>query len=159
MALQILDLVLVKGMLGGGGGPDGGPQGRLTVLDVAREHAEEFETCLRQLDEAQNLNQTTRLGSAWGEMNWYHQKHGREMDGIARIRCKFKCAGRFVYRLTCWKAPRPEATHVYRIPGLLFDDTVPEGVGIVVCGKRIIGKMAYGTPACSCRHIESPTFG
>lgn len=48
MAVQAFDLVLVKAMLGGGADPTVDLGGGLTVLDVAREHAEEFETCLRR---------------------------------------------------------------------------------------------------------------
>jgi hypothetical protein len=115
-------------------------------------------TTLLGMETAQKHTTDTRIGDMWREINWRQEMHGSEMEGIARVRCKF-CAARFIYRLTCWEEPRPEAAQVYRIPGLFFDLTVPEGVGMVVCGKRIIGKMAFGTPACSCRRMEPVVIG
>ena len=45
-------------------------------------------------------------------------------------------------------------SQVYRIPGLLYDETVPDGTGLVMSGEKIIGKMTYGTPACQCHRLE-----
>jgi hypothetical protein len=132
------------------------------VMDVPRREAlrkiaAEL-TSLLTLECSQQQTDDTRIGDMWREMNWYWEMHGSELEGIARVRCKF-CAGRFVYRLVCWEDPRPEAAQVYRIPGLLFDQTVPEGVCLVVSGTRIIGKMAYGAPACDCHRMESVCLG
>ena len=57
-----------------------------------------------------------------------------------------------------WEAPKRFA-QVYRIPGLLYDDSIPEGVGLVIKGKGIIGKMQYGMPACSCHKRELVEIG
>lgn len=48
MAVQSFDLILVKAILVDGADPTVDLGGGLTVLDVAREHAAEFESCLRR---------------------------------------------------------------------------------------------------------------
>jgi hypothetical protein len=40
---------------------------------------------------------------------------------------------------------------VYRIPGLSFAETLKGGVGLVICGGRIIERMLYGLPTCTCQ--------
>lgn len=40
---------------------------------------------------------------------------------------------------------------VYRIPGLLYAETLEGGVGLVIRGGRITGRMLYGPPACTCQ--------
>jgi hypothetical protein len=96
----------------------------------------------------------SRIEMAAKEADWY----GKRMEGLARIRCKF-CARRSLFRLRAWEEPKPEIAQVYRIPGLLYDKTVPEGVGLVICKKRILGKMTSGTPACECHRSELVEVG
>ncbi|GAP87306.2 hypothetical protein SAMD00023353_2701090 [Rosellinia necatrix] len=100
----------------------------------------------------------SRIGAASEEARWY----GRRLEGLAVVRCR-GCARDFLFRATVWDPPPPPppttttsaaATEMYRIPGLLYDDTVAGGVGLVVREGRIVGKMAYATPACGCRVRE-----
>lgn len=100
----------------------------------------------------------SRLDNAAGEAEWFHREYGRAMEGIAQVSCKI-CGRRAVYRMTMWEKPMLDATQLYRIPGLLYDDSVPEGVGIVVDGGRIIGKTMYGTPACKCARLQYVELG
>ena len=43
---------------------------------------------------------------------------------------------------------------LYRVPGLQYERSLKDGVGIIVTEKRILGRMVYGVHACSCRNIE-----
>jgi hypothetical protein len=95
----------------------------------------------------------SRMEVAFGEAHWYLQEYGKSMEGISRVCCKF-CGQRSIFRLTLWETPSPGVAQVYRIPGLLYDLTIPEGVGIVLWDQQIIGKMIYGTPACECHILE-----
>lgn len=90
----------------------------------------------------------SRLNMAYGEVNWYLKVHGKAMEVLVQVQCS--CMGRrYLFRLTCWAPPTPKSvTRIYRIPGLLFDETVRDGVGIVLSDGKIIGKMSYGPPAC-----------
>ncbi|KAF7555485.1 hypothetical protein G7Z17_g2171 [Cylindrodendrum hubeiense] len=100
----------------------------------------------------------SRLELAAGEADWYLREYGKAMEGIGRVSCKI-CGWRSIFRLTMWEEPTPDIAQVYRISGLLYDDSVPDGVGIVMEGKRIIGKMMYGTPACECSQLELVEMG
>ncbi|KAM5361434.1 hypothetical protein ACJZ2D_013124 [Fusarium nematophilum] len=100
----------------------------------------------------------SRLDIAHAQAQWYTDKYGREMDGLCRIRCR-SCARRSLSRLTLWDIPKPESAQVHRIPGLLFDETIPEGVGLVICDGVLIGKMMYGTPACECHRLGRVNLG
>jgi len=100
----------------------------------------------------------SRLEAASGEAQWFVREYGRSMEGIGQVFC-IACGMRSIFRLTVWEPPPPEAATVYRIPGLVYDDAVPEGVGMVVLGKRVVGKMMYGTPACECKRMEFVELG
>ncbi|KAI1356713.1 hypothetical protein F5Y01DRAFT_265578 [Xylaria sp. FL0043] len=92
----------------------------------------------------------SRIKAASEEAQWYKKK----LEGLATVKCK-GCSQDFLFRATVWDPPTTTAAaEMYRIPGLLYDDTVPEGVGLVICEGRIVGKMAYATPACECRISE-----
>jgi hypothetical protein len=47
---------------------------------------------------------------------------------------------------------------IYRIPGLGFENSYPNGVGVLLSGKRIVGRMFYGTPSCSCKPMDLMGF-
>jgi hypothetical protein len=100
----------------------------------------------------------SRLAITSAEAEWYREQYGKFMEGISRVSCKF-CERLSIFRLTLWEKHTPEASQIYRIPGLLYDETVPEGVGLVICGRKIIGKMIYGTPACECHKLEIVDLG
>ena len=75
---------------------------------------------------------------------------------LGKVLC-MSCGKDFVFRLELHEkmdAP-PRDCKVYRIPGLQFDEAMENGVGLVVSGTRIIGKMIYGTRACRCRFLQS----
>jgi hypothetical protein len=99
------------------------------------------------------LSTLSRIKVASEEAQWYKRK----MEGLAVAKCK-GCSQEFLFRVTMWDPPTPTpamaAAEMYRIPGLLYDDTVTEGTGLVLCNGRILGKMAYATPACECRITE-----
>lgn len=44
---------------------------------------------------------------------------------------------------------------VYRIPGLVYAGSVENGVGLVLDGERITGRMFHGPPACECLLTET----
>jgi hypothetical protein len=108
---------------------------------------------LMRLDRPEDEAGLSRFSLAAKEVAWY----GANMESLARINCK-TCSQRSLFRLVVWEAPKSFA-QVYRIPGLLYDETIPEGAGLVIDGKRIIGKMLYGTPACNCRKSEMVEIG
>ncbi|KAF5672733.1 hypothetical protein FDENT_10535 [Fusarium denticulatum] len=100
----------------------------------------------------------SRLELAAGEADWFLREYETPMEGISQIRCKI-CGRRSVFRLVMWGEPTPDVAQVYRIPGLLYDENIPDGIGIVVEHDRILGKMIYGTPACVCSKFEFVELG
>jgi hypothetical protein len=113
---------------------------------------------LLKLDKKGKHTADSRLAITSAEAEWYREEYGKYMEGIGRVSCKF-CGRRSIFRFTLWEKPAPEVSQVYRIPGLLYDETVPEGVRLVICGQKIIGKMTYGTPACECHRLEIVDLG
>ncbi|KAI1156159.1 hypothetical protein F4825DRAFT_446903 [Nemania diffusa] len=91
----------------------------------------------------------SRIKAAGEEAQWY----GKKLEGLAAVRCK-GCARDALFRATVWDPPAAGVAEMYRVPGLLYDDTVVGGVGLMVAAGRIVGKMAYATPACECRLSE-----
>jgi len=97
----------------------------------------------------------SRIKAASEEAQWYKTK----LEGLAAVKCK-GCSRNFLVRATVWDPPSPApatamaVAEMYRIPGLLYDDTIAEGVGLIICDGRILGKMAYAPPACECRISE-----
>jgi hypothetical protein len=91
----------------------------------------------------------SRLNMALGEVEWNKNKKSLALDGIAEV-CCLSCKRRSLFRLLCWAPPEPGVTEVFRIPELLFDETFPQGVGLVVTNGLIGGKMSSGTPSCDC---------
>ena len=132
---------------------------RVEQAGVSRrlELAKKMSTALKLSNKGKYARES-RLESAVGEAEWFLREYERAMEGIGRVSCKI-CGRRSIFRLTMWEEPTLDLAQVYRIPGLLYDDTIPEGVGIVVEGKRIIGKMMYGTPACDCSRLELVELG
>ncbi|KAI1874601.1 hypothetical protein JX265_004809 [Neoarthrinium moseri] len=97
---------------------------------------------------------TSRLQSARDDAEFF----GKKKEGLASVRCT-TCAGLFLYRVTAWEELVPQEARLYRIPGLLYDDTLPDGVGIAVANGKIVGRMAYATPACECHPEEAVELG
>ncbi|KAG4255594.1 hypothetical protein FPRO03_04543 [Fusarium proliferatum] len=111
-----------------------------------------------KLSKEGKLARESRLELAAGEADWFLREYSTPMEGISQIRCKI-CGRRSVFRLVMWGEPTPDVAQVYRIPGLLYDENVPDGIGIVVERDMIIGKMIYGTPACGCCKFEFVELG
>jgi hypothetical protein len=108
------------------------------------------------LDRRSRHSADSRLSMALGEVEWNKNKKSLAVDGIAEVQC-LSCPQRSLFRLLCWTPPELGVTEVFRIPDLLYDETVPQGVGLVVTGGVIEGKMSNGTPACDCsayRRVE-----
>ena len=72
-------------------------------------------------------------------------------DSIDLVECP-SCEKAFVYRVYHYNGGNEMLNaSVYRIQGLGYEGTLPNGVGLVVKNGRIVGKMVYGTPACECQ--------
>ncbi|KAF2968934.1 hypothetical protein GQX73_g4620 [Xylaria multiplex] len=130
---------------------------RLSVLAFKGEHRSETLQVSNKLLSVLGLglpekeSSLSRIKAATQEAQWYKKK----LEGLAVVRCK-GCRRDFLLRATVWDHSALEAApaEMYRIPGLLYDDTIAEGVGLVISAGRIVGKMAYATPACECRIKE-----
>lgn len=70
---------------------------------------------------------------------------------IATVRCH-SCGQCSPFSLQTLGRPS-DVAEVYRIPGVQYEQTLKNGVGIVVSRNLIIGRMIYGTPACLCFKI------
>lgn len=123
------------------------------MLDLSRQMVR-----LLQLDKPGKQAADSRMTITHAEAQWYADKYSRDMECLGRVRCKF-CAQRSLFRLTLWENPKLESAQLYRIPGLLFDETIPDGVGLVVCEGLVTGKMIYGTPSCKCHRSERVNLG
>lgn len=66
-----------------------------------------------------------------------------------------RCGKHAMFRTGLWADPSSVLGAVlYRIPGLQYDLTLKNGVGMIVKEGRILGRMLYGTPACECLEIK-----
>jgi len=135
---------------------------RLSHLQIQGEHqSESMKFCnkflsLLGLGLPEKQSSISRIKAAQQEMQWYRATgpHEFNIGALATVKCK-GCSGSFLFRILLWDKSAPDATkELYRIPGLLYDDTLAEGVGLVVCNGKIIGKTAYATPACECKINE-----
>ena len=81
------------------------------------------------------------------EKRFFADKHA-----LLIVRCP-SCGESALQRVALWHAPKGQAK-LYRIPELSFWRTVPNGVGLVMEGTKIIGRMIYGTPTCGCHNAE-----
>ncbi|KAE9365596.1 hypothetical protein N431DRAFT_488713 [Stipitochalara longipes BDJ] len=78
-------------------------------------------------------------------------------DSIDLVECA-SCEKAFVYRLYHYTGGKDMLNaEVYRIQGLGYEGTLPDGVGLVVKNGRVVGKMVYGTPACQCQVMRVVT--
>ncbi|KAH8596875.1 hypothetical protein B0O99DRAFT_618832, partial [Bisporella sp. PMI_857] len=65
------------------------------------------------------------------------------------------CGKHALFRIGAWEDPSSMlGSTLYRIPGLEYDLTLKNGIGMAVKDGRILGRMLYGTPACACHEIE-----
>jgi len=80
--------------------------------------------------------------------------HEGAMDGepVCKVRC-MGCRTVTLFRLDLRDTGGAGQT-VYRIPGLSYSESVEDGVGLVISGDRITGRMLYGPPACNCDQLD-----
>ena len=76
-------------------------------------------------------------------------RHG---EPICQVRCH-NCRRITLFRLDLRETGR-EGDKIYRIPGLCYSKTVENGVGLVLKGGRITGRMLYGPPTCDCSVLQ-----
>ncbi len=80
--------------------------------------------------------------------------------GYAGLSCLFSvfcpsCHGTFVFRAGLFEPPCNFGDYIaYRIPGLKYHYSHSNGMGIVMKDGRIVGRMAWATPACECSETE-----
>ena len=91
-----------------------------------------------------------RLSFAKHTQSSYGWKHA---DSLATVECQ-SCNTRSVFRLAMWKIVNTPLK-LYRIPGLRFQHSMENGVGLAISRNRICGRMIYGTPACDCHGREA----
>lgn len=71
-------------------------------------------------------------------------------DPICKVRCP-ECRRVALFRLDL-RETGGVGQKVYRIPGLAYEGSIKDGVGLVIDNEgRITGRMFYGPPACDCR--------
>jgi hypothetical protein len=73
-------------------------------------------------------------------------------ESVCQVRCH--CCQRLVLFRLDLRETGQEGDKVYRIPGLCYSNTVENGVGLVLNGGRITGRMLYGPPACDCSVLQ-----
>lgn len=89
----------------------------------------------------------------------YLQHHGSSMhlahwQAIIEAMCP-ACHDSFLFRAALYESPTEVRGAVaYRIPGLQYHLTRPEGVGLLVKNGKIVGRMAWACPTCPCHQRE-----
>ncbi|RGP75794.1 hypothetical protein FLONG3_5551 [Fusarium longipes] len=78
---------------------------------------------------------------------------------IAGITC-LGCRRTFVHKVASFVLPS-ELQHAtaYRIAGLEYASSHTNGVGLLVKNSRVVGRMVWATPACTCERTETVTLG
>jgi hypothetical protein len=77
---------------------------------------------------------------------------------LCLVRCR-GCNTLSTIQLYLFRGRSPETqVQIYRIPGLGFEKSYPNGVGVLLSGKKIVGRMLYGTPSCSCKSMDLMDF-
>lgn len=80
---------------------------------------------------------------------------GGRFGGLFIVCCN-SCRTHSVFHAGTWEMPSfiLDAT-LYRIPGLQYEWSLKDGVGIIVKDERILGRMGlWKTHACSCRTLK-----
>jgi hypothetical protein len=79
---------------------------------------------------------------------------GNAGNYVCLVRCN-GCNVPFVCRLYFYYgkpfAPYPK---VYRILGLQYTVSYPNGVGLIISNDHIVGRMMFGSPSCECKLME-----
>ena len=70
--------------------------------------------------------------------------------------CCTTCHKHFLLRAAFFEKPSSLIGAIlYRIPGLQYEASLADGVGIIVKNKRIFGRVIYAVRSCPCRLIET----
>jgi hypothetical protein len=71
-------------------------------------------------------------------------------NSLCRVRCD-ACKQTSTFRLYLFPSNQnPVSLQVFRIPGLKYESSQRNGVGLVLSDHKIVGRMLYGIPACAC---------
>ena len=76
----------------------------------------------------------------------------RSRESVCKVKCTI-CGLAYLIRLYIWSQPGENA-YLYRIPGLRYEYSMPDGVGLVLENHRIIGRMRLGVKNCDCCKVE-----
>jgi hypothetical protein len=108
------------------------------------------------------LGLDSHVPGRFGNVSRHILSRGRAMlrkdrgEGDGEPLCWVRCAGCFALfpiRLDLRPSAKANA-RVYRIPGLEYWGTIPNGVGLVIQEGRVVGRMLYGGSTCVCRMPE-----
>ncbi|KAF5968959.1 hypothetical protein FBULB1_10472 [Fusarium bulbicola] len=84
--------------------------------------------------------------------------HCRPYDYTVGITCT-GCGRMFAHKVGSFVLPTElRNAKAYRIPGLKYLCSEKDGLAILVQGDKIVGRMIWATPACSCRKTEVVTL-
>ncbi|RBA20724.1 hypothetical protein FPRO05_08171 [Fusarium proliferatum] len=84
--------------------------------------------------------------------------HCRPYDYTVGIACT-GCNRMFAHKVGSFVLPTElRNARAYRIPGLKYLCSEKDGLAILIQGDRIVGRMIWATPACSCRKTEAVTL-
>lgn len=81
------------------------------------------------------------------------ERAGLYDDTIGAVRCS-GCKGTFLYRFHILKGAG-DNVQLYRIDGLEYSSTMPNGIGLLISDEQIVGRMISGTPACKCKIVKT----
>lgn len=98
------------------------------------------------------LGNLTRHVVSRGQALLRKNRGGGDGEPLCWVRCA-GCSAVFLLRLDL----RPSARvgdKVYRIPGLEYWGTIPDGVGLILQEGRIVGRMLHGASTCACKIPE-----
>jgi len=91
-----------------------------------------------------------------GRLQFYGQECVSSENTLILLSC-LKCNKASLFRVTLWQKPKVEA-HFYLIPELAYQYSLPSGMGIMVENNKIIGRMRFGSSACSCDNLAAVTL-
>lgn len=115
----------------------------------------------RWVAEAMALSDTPEdSGQNVSKIVWVNTHGGTVHVGYAGGNCLLAvpcmaCHRTFMFRAGLFEPPcSVRGAIAYRIPGLKYQFTHKNGVGIVMKDGRVVGRMAWATPACECLEVE-----
>jgi hypothetical protein len=61
------------------------------------------------------------------------------------------CRVSYLFRAELYTKVNITRSKLYRIPGLTFEYSGKDGVGLIICGQDIVGRALFATQPCACR--------